>query len=64
MLVIAGQDVQARKEAAQQAWSEMPLEAHMAYYTDQGMDRKSAMKQVAADRGVGKREIYKQLLEL
>ncbi len=64
VLVIAGQDVQARKEAEQQAWTEMPLAEHMAYYTDQGMDRKSAMKQVAADRGVGKRDIYKQLLEL
>jgi hypothetical protein len=27
------------------------------------MDKKSAMKAVAADRGVGKREIYSQLLE-
>ena len=28
-----------------------------------GMDRKSAMKQVAKDRGVGKREIYQMLLK-
>ena len=35
----------------------------MARYTDRGMTRKEAMKQVAADRGVSKREIYQALLE-
>ena len=35
----------------------------MARYTDQGMDRKEAMKQVARDRGCSKREIYQQLLK-
>ena len=33
----------------------------MALYEGQGMDNKTAMKQVAKDRGVGKREIYKYL---
>lgn len=33
----------------------------MSYYEEQGMDQKSAMKQVAKDRGVGKREIYAYL---
>ena len=41
---------------------EMTLEEHMALYTDQGLSRKEAMKKVAADRGVSKREIYKELL--
>jgi len=40
---------------------EMTVEEHMAYYEAQGMDSKSAMKQVAKDRGVGKREIYAQI---
>lgn len=34
----------------------MSIEEHMAYYEEQGMDNKSAMKQVAKDRGVGKRK--------
>ena len=34
----------------------------MRRYEDQGMDRKSAMKQAAKDRGTGKREIYQALL--
>lgn len=35
----------------------------MAHYESQGIDRKEAMKLVAKDRGVSKRDIYKQLLE-
>ena len=34
----------------------------MERYLGQGMDRKEAMKQVARDRGVSKRDIYRQLL--
>ena len=41
----------------------MPLAEHMALYEKQGLNRKEAMKQVAKDRGVPKREIYRQLLE-
>lgn len=45
-----------REEQAQ--WETMSIEEHMAFYEKQGIDRKTAMKKVAADRGVGKREIY------
>ena len=41
----------------------MEIQEHLAFYTDQGMDRKEAMKAVAKDRGVSKREIYAKLLE-
>ena len=34
----------------------------MKLYTDQGLDKKEAMKRVAADRGVSKREIYNKLI--
>ena len=46
----------------QQSWERLSVEEHMEHYLSQGMDRKNAMKQVAKDRGVGKREIYQQLL--
>ena len=35
----------------------------MELYEKQGMPRKEAMKQVAKDRGVTKREIYKYLIQ-
>ena len=34
----------------------------MDYYMNQGIDKREAMKKVAKDRGVGKRDIYKELL--
>ena len=64
VLVIAGRSREELKAEEQEQWEQMPLEAHMEHYESQGMDHKSAMKQVAKDRGVSKREIYRMLLEL
>ena len=41
----------------------MSLSEHMDYYTGQGIDKKEAMKQVAKDRGVGKRDVYRKLVD-
>lgn len=62
VLVIEGASRQEMVKAAQEEWSQMPLEEHMALYESQGLSRKDAMKKVAKDRGVGKREIYKLLV--
>lgn len=61
MLVICGRNVAEIAKEQQESWSHA-LEAHMAHYESQGIDRKEAMKLVAKDRGVSKRDIYKQLL--
>ena len=61
VLVIEGKSFEQKKEEAIKTWEEMTIEEHMAYYEQQGMDYKSAMKQVAKDRGVGKRDIYSYL---
>lgn len=62
VIVINGKDRNELAKEAQQEWERMSVEEHMEYYTSRGIDRKAAMKQVAKDRGVGKREIYQQLL--
>ena len=36
----------------------MTVEEHFKMYLDQGLDEKTAMKAVAKDRGIGKREVY------
>lgn len=64
VLVIEGRSWEELKAEEQEQWEQMPLEAHMEHYESQGMDHKSAMKQVAKDRGVSKRDIYRMLLEL
>ncbi len=63
VLVVKGADEKELETEAQKAWEEMDLKSHMDIYLSQGMDQKSAMKAVAKDRGVGKRDIYKLLLE-
>ena len=62
VLVVGGADPEQLLQERQQAWREISLEQHMERYLSQGMDRKSAMKAVAKDRGVSKREIYAALL--
>ncbi len=58
VLVLEGKSLSEKRRDEQENWSAMSIEEHMAYYEEQGMDAKTAMKQVAKDRGVGKREIY------
>ena len=62
VLVVEGKSLRQKNEERQAAWQSMTIEEHMAYYEKGGMDEKSAMKQVAKDRGVPKREIYQYLL--
>lgn len=64
VLVLEGKSLQQKKEEKQASWQGMTIEEHMAYYEKEGMDEKAAMKQVAKDRGVPKREIYQYLLSI
>ena len=63
VLIICGKSRSEVIKEQQQNWDTMPLEEHMAYYENQGVDHKEAMKLVAKDRGVSKRDIYQQLLQ-
>ena len=62
VIVIEGKSQEEILQEAQEKWEEMGLSEHMEFYESQGMDRKSAMKQVAKDRGISKREVYQALL--
>ena len=63
VLVLEGKSLEEKKQEAFEEWQELTIEEHVAYYGKMGMDNKSAMKQVAKDRGVGKRDIYRALLD-
>ena len=63
VLVLDGADEEKLREERQDQWKEIPLTEHMQQYLDQGMDKKSAMKQVAKDRVVSKRYVYNALLK-
>ena len=63
VLVIQGKDQKQLIKEQQESWEALSLEEHMQHYENQGMNRKEAMKQVAKDRGISKRDVYGKLLE-
>lgn len=64
VLVIEGKTHEEIEEEQQAKWKDISLLEHMEIYQKKGMAKKEAMKAVATDRGVTKRDIYQQLLEL
>ena len=62
VLVIEGKSFETIRKEQQESWESLTIPEHMEHYLSQGMDKKTAMKQVAKDRGVGKRDIYQALL--
>ena len=62
VMVIEGRSLSDQKKEKQQEWLSMSIEEHMEYYESQGVSHKDAMKKVAQDRGMQKREIYQALL--
>lgn len=60
VLVIEGkkaEDIEAEKQAE---WAEMSVSEHVEMYIKNGMNEKDALKAVAKDRGVSKRDIYSE----
>lgn len=62
VLVLEGKSREELKQEEVAKWEEMSIEEHMDYYMNQGVAKKDAMKMVAKDRGIGKRDVYQQLL--
>lgn len=63
VIVLEGRSRERMEEEKADDFRRMDINEHMAMYESQGIDRKEAMKKVAADRGVSKREIYNMLLK-
>ena len=63
VLVISGKSYEELEQEKQDSFKELPLSEHMEQYLAKGMSKKEAMKAVAADRGVSKREIYQLLID-
>lgn len=63
VLVIEGRSFLEIQKEDQEQWKKLSLEEHMNLYVSKGLNKKEAMKAVANDRGVPKREIYQLLLE-
>ncbi len=63
VLVIEGRNQKDIQREHQEAWMELAIEEHMKLYEDQGISRKEAMRLVAKDRGISKRDVYQALIE-
>lgn len=63
VLIICGQSREELVKKQQESWESMSINDHMKHYESQGIDHKEAMKLVAKDRGVSKRDIYQELLK-
>ncbi len=62
VLVMEGKSYQEIVKQSQEKWKELGISEHVLYYMQQGFNKKEAMKKVALDRGMTKREIYQALL--
>ena len=63
VLVLAGRDPREMEKEQQKSWEAMSIGEHMAVYEAQEIPRKEAMKLVAKDRGISKRDVYQALLD-
>lgn len=63
VLILDGKTFEELQQEEQKSWEAMTLEEHMAVYEGQGVERKEAMKLVAKDRGISKRDVYQALLK-
>ncbi len=62
VLVIEGKSMDEIEAESRAVWESMTIEDHLQKYLDEGMDKKEAMKAVAKDRGISKRDVYNALL--
>lgn len=61
VLVLEGKSRREKRREEIASWESMSIEEHMTHYESRGMERKEAMKQVAKDRGISRREVYASL---
>ena len=62
VLVLEGRSREELRREENLKWEEISIEEHMSLYLNQGIDKKEAMKRVAKDRGISKRDVYQELI--
>lgn len=61
VLIISGVSEEEKKKKENMRWDNLTLKEHIDMYINMGFDEKEAMKKVASDRNINKREVYKTL---
>lgn len=60
VLIVEGKNVEDIKTEEQNAWMDMTISEHVEFYLSQGIEEKEALRNVAKDRGVSRRDIYNE----
>lgn len=63
IIIIEGKPPGEVEADKQSQWKDKTVSEHMKMYTDKGFDKKEAMKMVAKDRGISKRDVYKAVMD-
>jgi len=63
VLVLSGENPEILAENEIASWEDFSIEEHMEFYLEQGYEKKDAMKKVAENRGISKRDVYQALLK-
>lgn len=63
VIVLEGRDRKEIQKEEQEKWDDVDINDHIEMYISKGMTKKEAMKQVAVDRGVSKRDIYSHTIK-
>lgn len=63
VLIVEGQNRNVIEENEKNKFSEISIEEHVQMYIDEGLPKKDAIKKVADDRGMTKRDIYNVVMK-
>ena len=61
VLVVSGVSLKEKQNSDLNLWEDLTLKEHIDMYIKMGLNEKDAMKKVASDRNINKREVYKTL---
>lgn len=62
VILIEGKSREVIIEERRKEWNELSIKDHLTYYMDKNIEKKEAMKLVANDRGISKRDVYQSLI--
>ncbi|MDE5781405.1 MAG: 16S rRNA (cytidine(1402)-2'-O)-methyltransferase [Lachnospiraceae bacterium] len=63
VLVIDGKSMEQKQQEKREEWLKVPIEEHLRKYISEGESEKEAMKLVAKDRGISKRDVYQYCIK-
>ena len=64
VLVIEGRSEESLLQEERAKWDDISIKEHLLSYIEKGMSKKEAIKQVALDRDISKRDVYAESIEL